>query len=451
MKRLIFLILILFVTRVYAVIKINNDEFRGMVDLSKISFTTNRAELARRIDRYLAYQGYTWTRVNHIIIRDRDALVTLDVNRIRKITIKGELPMSRNLLNVYLKIKEGDILDETVLKLQLKKLYNTGLFDAISYMLYPGQRVVLIKVKRKKRSYLNYSGNISDNFGVEPFVEFVSRDFASPATRFNIGAQMGFWEKLNYYKFLMGFGYRLLSFDYTYRNGLMFLGEDDYKQEKHIFSVSRSWLLSQYSTWGVRTAAEHHRFYDKQKIDNAIVVQGLRLAVAVFYERSNFRDIILGKKEKSLKIVIQEKNFNSDRFLTRIETRIRTYHSPLPYWGLIYKNRIGYLYSSYIPFDEKFPVGGYTLRGYYEGEKWSSAVFENSIETELELLIHVLFVSAFFDTSVIDWDSRAALLISHGFGLSLNTGNFYSSVYFGIPDFQKLEDGQIHFSLKSTF
>lgn len=449
----IILFILLSTLNLNAEIRILNKNFPLTDELKDITKTeTDIQKIKTKIEKYLIYKGYKLTGVEYITKKsDNTFIVFLNEGRLKDIRITGNFKISKNLLNVYLKMKPGDIFNEKELKLQLKKLYNTGLFDKINYKIYPDKRMLVIKIKEKKKRYFKFSGNMSSKYGVMPFVQYIDRDIFNTGTYLTLSTELGIWEKLKFQKYGITYGIKSFNLFYLYRNGIMYMADKDYKEEKSLLYLNKLWSKGKYLLIGLKGFIESHYFYQTGKIESKNIVQGLRYGISLTYYKSNKRDVIEKIKENVLNISTTIKAFSNTGIINILEFYYKRYFSPIIYWGIIYRNCSSYIYGNNIPFDEKFPIGGEMQRGFYNGEYWSPLKFENSLELEYELLIDRLFISAFCDTSLIKPDKDFLFLISFGNGIRLNFWGFTLSLYYGVPITRRIIEGEFYFKLTRIF
>jgi len=452
MKKLFILLFIFINFNLNAKIKILNPNFPETKNIENLIHTeTNKLKIKSKINKYLIYKGYTLAYVNNITVKSNNIFVSLNEGRLKEVKITGNFKISQKLLNVYLKMKKGDVFNKKELRLQIKKLYAIGLFDTINYKLYPDKKVLLIKIKEKKKRYLNFSGNISSRYGIIPYGEYIDRNLFNTRTKLNLSAEIGIWEKIKFQKYEINYKIREFNLHYLYRNGIMYMAEKEYSEEKNLFFLNKIWILGKYSLIGVKCSIENHYFYNIDKITNENIFQGKRYGFAFFYKKSNRRDVIEKTKENIINFSIGTKMLTKNKFMSKFEINYKKYFSPFLYWGIIYKNSSGYIYGKYIPFDEKFSIGGENQRGFYKGAYWSITKIENSFEIEYEVIMDKLFISLFCDTSILDSNPKFLFLISNGVGIRMNIWRFRLSLYYGVPTTQQITQGEFHLKLEQLF
>ncbi len=403
-----------------------------------------------KVNKFLKYNGYIITRVRDIVKYKDTIYIIFDEGRLKDIKIKGNFKISKRLLNVYIRFRPGDIFNEKELKLQLKKLYSTGLFSKINYTLYPDRKILLIKIEEKKKRFFKIGGNISTKYGIMPSVKYIDRDLFGSGTYFTSEIEAGIYKQLMFQKYKVLEKINNYSIILSFRKGIVYFKENDYNEESLKFHLCRKKEIDKYTSFDLKLFIEGHNFYNTEKIKNENIVEGLRYGAGFVYLYSNKRDVIEKIKENIFKATVILKLYQKN-FLSSFSLFYKKYLSPFLYTGILFRHYTGLLAGKLIPFDEKFPVGGEMQRGLYKGEYWTSMKLENSLEFEYEIYISKLFTSIFCDTSLIKQENTFIFILSAGLGLRFNLWGFSFSAYYGFPVSGRIYNGQFYFKTSRIF
>ncbi len=452
MKFVLIFLLNLYSLNLFASVIVVNNDFPEKDNIENlISGYTDFNKIESRINKYLYYKGYKFSKVEDITKISGDIIISIDDGRIKECRIEGDFKISISLLKVYLKFKKGDIFNEKEFRLQIKKLYNTGLFDKIVYELYDDKYLIIIKIREKKKRFFNYSGNISSKYGVIPFVQYVDRDIFGSMTQLKISAEMGVWDNIKFQHYIAEYGIKGFNLKFSYRNGLKYMGENDYSEEMTELDFRKEFKFGKYSSMSFNLFREYHNFYEIGKFTTEYIYQGVRYGFSINYLLTYERDVVENRKVQYIDFNSINKTYGSGMFLSKLELSWKKYFSPFIYTGLVYQGDLSYIYGEKVPFDEKYAVGGFNQRGYYEGEKWSNFKFENSLEISYMVLLDRLYLSFFCDTSLIEDEQKYTFLVSNGAGILLNILKMNLYLYYGVPVDKTILNGEIYFKLEKSF
>ena len=393
---------------------------------------TNISKIKKNIEKYLNYKGYVFTKIQIITEESNKLFIKLDEGRINKIEITGNKKISASLLRIFIRFNENDIFNERSLKLQIKKLMTTNLFDKIIYKFYPDKKILIIKVKERPKRFFEFSGNYNSKLGFIPQIAYCERNIFKTELNLIPSIAAGLYQKINYYRFDFSLNSRKWEFKYFYRNGLNIFGKYNYNEELNNFKIIRNFNIGFNYVFKINFLIENHRFY-KTNIDEKIF-QGLRYSAGFNFLKSNKREVIEDFKEEYCDFLIELKKLRDNNYLGKFNLILKKYYQLLTYWGLVYKMNSGaILFNKEIPFDEKFLIGGEFQRGYAEGEFETKIKFQNSAQLEYEILIDRIYIILFSDYSLIESENKYISLISLGLGIRLNFLGYNVELQIGLP------------------
>lgn len=410
-------------------------------------YGNDRELLVEKANRYLRRSGYSLSRVLSTRSSNGTLILEMEEGRLRAFPVFGATKISRGILDSYLSFRPGDIFNRNRLRLQLKKLAGTGLFDSITYRIIPSRNTVWVRVTMKKRSYFQIDGNYTTQYGLMPYLGFVHRNLFSSRILMDLNAECGFRERLNYYQFRP----RLLAGDYffhfSYRKGRRFINRDDYSSEEAGISAGRDFSLSPDSRISVAVPVESRFFYDTSGLPDLLFPDGLRTGLILCFTRSDRRNVLEDREETVLRLEASLMLIRDQGGFCRFTSYYRTYRKFTQDTGLLFRNSAGYLIGRKAA-DQLFLMGGDYQRGYSEGTHTADLKFENTLELDQEIFFGFLKAALFLDVSFFRFaqDQRKALL-SYGPGLLMNIGIFRAELYYGAPFTASFLSGNFYFSL----
>ena len=157
---------------------ITSDYFSGDTELLQFikENINNKKDLQNKINKYLYFKGYYFSSVRKIIHAGKEkTLIFVTEGRIENFRIAGNRKISDKIIKIYLYFKKYDVFNKKKLRLQIKKLYNTGLFDSIKYNIDKSTKSINIEIIEKKRKYFKLSGNYTEQYGFMPYLGFINR------------------------------------------------------------------------------------------------------------------------------------------------------------------------------------------------------------------------------------------------------------------------------------
>ncbi len=410
----------------------------------------NKRELKKSINKYFKYKGYVFTRVEKIEYdKEKDSVfIYLDEGRINLFRIIGIRRISYNLITTYLYFKKGDIFNKEKLRIQMKKLYNTGLFDSVQYHIIESRKNILIKLGEKKKNYFKIKGNYSRRYGVKPYLGFINRNFWNTGTYMDFSTEIGFWEELNYHKINLNMLIREIYLNAGYRNGKIFIYDDYCSSLEEKIHTGIKIHSSKYYDASLFFPLENYYFYNTGNVTHVKIVNGLRYGVTGIFTYNNERDVLAIREESWYKIHLNSMFFNNSLNYSKFNIESKWYLSLFYDFGLVYKNSSGYIYGT-IPFDQLFQLGGKHQRGYAQGSYMTDLTLGNNLELENELIFDLFRLSLFVDTTFFRKDDKNYdFLMSYGPGIILNIKTFNLQAFYGISTKRNILQGRIYLYLK---
>jgi len=451
MRKIILLFFVLITNTLFARnIIIISDYFSQ--DRELMEYIQNKAEniktLPRKINKYFWRKGYIFTKVKQIIIsKEKDSItIYLDEGRIRLFWIIGAHRVSYQLINTYLAFKEGDIFNLDRLRMQMKKLYKTGLFDTIQYKTIISEKSILIRIVEKRRTYFKISGKYSTLYGIKPCLGFINRNVMHSEIFMDINAEIGFWDRWNYLKLNMNGVYKNYYLNTGYKGGRTFIYENDYSSlEEKIHPGINIYSSRNYNMF-LFLLLEHYYFYNTGYFSP--IYNGLRYGLSMVFTFDNKREVLALREESWYNINCSMLFFNNSMNYFKFNFLSQSYLGLFSGFGLVYKNSSAYI-SGTVPFDQMILLGGIHQRGYREGSYSTDLAFSNGLEIENEVILNRLRLILFEDITIYrEANYQYKLILSYGPGLVVNILNFNIETYYGVPLNANITQGLFYVKLK---
>ncbi len=454
MKKIILLFFMLFALPLYPEkIIITSDYFSGDTELLQFikENINNKKDLQNKINKYLYFKGYDFSSVRKIIHAGKEkTLIFVTEGRIENFRIAGNRKISDKIIKIYLYFKKYDVFNKKKLRLQIKKLYNTGLFDSIKYNIDKSTKSINIEIIEKKRKYFKLSGNYTEQYGFMPYLGFINRHLFKSELFMDINTEFGFWDKLNYYRLNANFIYQNIHLDMTHRQGKTFINKYDYSSEEEKINAGINIYSSKNYNIFTFFPLENYYFYNTDNFKSMNIINGIRYGISLLFSYNNKREVLDSREESIFNLQLNTIFFNKTMNYMKLTFNWKLYWYLFYGFGIVYKNSTS-LIDPDAPFDQLFLIGGDNQRGYSEGSYITSQKFENSLEIENELIFSYLKLALFFDTSYFKNDRKYDYIISYGPGMVLNILSFNIQFFYGISTDKKFQEGQFYIKLKKIF
>ncbi len=454
MKKNILLFFIFFALPLYSEkIIITSDYFSG--DKGFLRFINenldNRKKLGKKLNKYFIYKGYDFTKVENITNNNKDKMIIhIDEVRIKDFIIIGNKKISDRIIRVYLSFRKDDIFNKKRLRLQIKKLYNTGLFDSIEYNINKLNRSINIKIIEKKKKYFEINGNYTEQYGVMPFLGFINRHLFNTDIYMNLNAECGFWDRLNYYKLNADFLYRGIYLDISHRYGKRYINKNDFSSREEKINAGISLYSSKNYNIYIFIPLENYYFFNMENIKQMNIYNGLRYGMTLLLSYDNKREVLNFREESIITAQLNNMFFKKSKNYFKFTFNLKWHMGIFYDFGIVYKNSTSFIDPD-APFDQLFLIGGDNQRGYNEGSYITSQKFENNLEIENELIFSYLKLVLFIDISYFKNNGKYDLIASYGPGMVLDILSFNIQFFYGISTDKKFQEGQFYIKLKKIF
>lgn len=457
MKKFILLFFILLTYPLFSEkIIITSSYFSNKTDLKEFinNKLSSKTKLKNSINKYLYLKGYVFTKAAKIIFNhEQDTIIIhLDEGRIKQIKVTGRYKISDRIINTYCYFQKGDIFNKKIFQLQIKKLYNTKLFDTIKYEINELKRTILVTVIEKKRIYFEINGDYTKQYGVMPYFGIINRSFFKRKIYLTLNTEFGFWERLNYYQINMDLIIRKIYLKLGHRSGKTFILDKDYSSCHEKIHIGRNLYSDRFYKFIIIFPFEQYNFSNIKNFFDETIINGWRYGIAFSFSYNNKRIVLDIREESFFNLYYNTMIFNQNDNYTKIKTDIKLYQKLFYDFGFIYKNSSGYIWGT-PPFDNLFILGGINQRGYLEGAFITDFKFENTFEFENKLIFNFLRLGLFIDTSYFKQDSRYDFIISYGPGIILNLNilnihNFNIQFFYGVSIKRQFHEGNFYINLK---
>ncbi len=409
----------------------NND--KDLINLVSSLSNENISYIKNKVDEYFLLKGYTLTYVKKIIKNNKIIYIYLHPGIISKIKISGNYKISKNILRIYIKIRVGDIFNENILKVQLKKLKSTGIFEKVTYKVLKGRyrNILFINIEEKKELYLKFNGSFNMQYGIMPLLSFYKRNIYKKPFNFNLNGEIGFWDKLTFFRYQFNIKYYNYHFLYNHRNGLLYIGENS--MNLNDITIKNSLLLYNYKYYFLKLiflinylTYKNYEYFIKYKIINGLR-NGLILLLNLDNERNIFDNIYL-KKFNIKNSLFYLKN----KFYFKSVVKISYPFSITPYLIFRFRNFTG-ITSSEAPLDMLFYLQKDYQSGYYEGTFISNFECDNNFIFYYHI-IYNSFINIFsFNNTFYKEDNIIKKLNSISEGIILKLFGFKIKLLYSIP------------------
>jgi outer membrane protein assembly factor BamA len=456
MKKLILIFFILFSYDLCAEkIFLSSEFFSSKNELMELieENLKNKFKLESKINDYFMRNGYEFTKVEEIFTRKKkdEIHIILDEGRIREFIIAGNDRISYRLITTYLYFKKGDIFNKNKLRLQIKKMYQTGLYDLIEYRIMKSRKYIVVNVIERKKSFFNLNGSASSQYGIIPYVGYTKRNIFGTDYDMNINGDVGIYDRISFYQLNLNFRAKNNYFNYTHREGLTYINEDTYSSVKENAQIGYHLSYSKNYHFSIQTPLEYYYFTEHEQFNNLNVINKFRYGLALVFSYDNKRDVLDEREETHFDMCLSSMYFNTLKNYSKFDTDFKWYKKLYYYSAMIYRNNLGVITGT-LPFDKLYMVGGWNLRGYPEGTYLTKQIFNNSIEIEREILFRLLRLIVFADTSYLHHSrNNYKFLVSYGTGVMLKAFNLRISAYYGVPTSKPPLHGLFYLSLQRIF
>ncbi len=452
-----FIVLYLLVSSKYIAAKnvlFNEHFFSNDEKLKKITklYSYNIRLLKKKINEYLLVNGYTLNKVKQIIHDEKYIGIFLTSGRISEIKLIGNFKISKRIISIYLRIREGDIFNKNKIELQLKKLYLTKLFDKITYSVIKknGKNILIINLQQKRKRFLDLNGNYNSQYGAMPSIAYTERSLFNSAFDFKMSADIGVFNVLNYQDYNFFVNYNRFSFLANYRYGKKFIGDKFFTEYKLFFLGGINLFKSDSTIINFYLPLNKVVFYNYKEFLDYKIVNSVKGGGEFLIKINNERNIV---DEKNLKEIYfygsllysSDNNYYYRVILKTVYPVLYKYFTKVyfkTFWGITEDNA---------PIEMLFYLQEDYQRAYYSGMFISNIEIDVSTEINFSLIYNMLSVSAFIDTSVYKEGASYKVISGYGPGISLKLVGFEANIEYGISTSNNMLQGIIHLAVKKQF
>lgn len=129
-------------------------------------------------------------------LEDGTVVYVIQEGTVSKVVFSGLKKTSEALLRRQIRTKSGDAFDQSRLRLDLNRIYDTGFFDDVSYRVSddadkPGSIIITIQVKEKRTGQLSLGVGFDNRSKITGFASVGETNFRGTGTRVNASVELG--------------------------------------------------------------------------------------------------------------------------------------------------------------------------------------------------------------------------------------------------------------------
>lgn len=423
----------------------------------------NLQEDIDKINSHYKENGYILARVVDVETSEIKNVLRFKIIEgiVESITLEGNELTQDHVILRELNTKPGSVLNEKILKKDLRRVFNLGFFSEVTPSFEPGSTpdkvVILLKIKETRSSTVNFGGGYGEREGWFGFIDLSINNLFGTAQGILIRGQSG--QELQTYQFKYynpwlfpeRFGERTA---FTFRRWYT-IGRDIYLTEQNAryngFDASIGKPFFEYYNVALTLGSELVHPYGTSSFE---AYQADTIGFTLSYDT---RDFWLNPKEGVFYSFSAKQGWK----YTLATTAFFKLGWDLNHYYPVLENQVLALHAGAgigfddIPIGEEYWAGGAnTVRGYYpsEAKKGKRKLIMN---IEYRLNFSDLFQGVFFYDWGDAWNEGAPVpanfISGWGPGLRINTPLGPIRLDYGIPAGKAFGEGIIHFSIGQAF
>lgn len=428
-----------------------------------LNFKTLQEDI-QKISALYKEDGYMLARVVDVETDEKNNVLHVKISEgmVEAITLEGNEQTKDYVILRELKTKPGSVLNENILKKDLRRVFNLGFFSEVNPSFEPGTTsdrvILLLKIKETRTSTVNFGGGYGEREGWFGFIDLSVNNLFGTAQGILIRGQSG--QELSTYQFKY-FNPWFLPERFGDHNSLTFrrwytIGRDIYlTQQDAIYngfdvSIGKPFLEDYNISWTL--GSELVAPYSSSTFES---YQSDTIGLTLSYDT---RDFWLNPKEgkyysASVKQGWKYASSGPSNFF-KIGWDVNHYHPVFENQILASHVGAGVGFDD-VPFGELYWAGGAnSVRGYYatESKRGKRKLIFN---IEYRLNFTDMFQGVFFYDWGDAWDAGAPnpadFISGWGPGIRVNTPLGPIRLDYGVPGGKTFSEGIMHFSIGQAF
>ncbi|MFH1576816.1 MAG: BamA/TamA family outer membrane protein, partial [Candidatus Margulisiibacteriota bacterium] len=376
---------------------------------------------------------------------------------VESITLDGNETTLDYVILREIDTKPGSVLNEKVLKKDLRRVFNLGFFSAVTPNFEPGSTadkiVIVLKIEETRTSTINFGGGYGEREGWFGFIDLSINNLMGTAQGLMIRGQSG--QELSTYQFKYSNPWFIPDklgdrASFTFRRWLT-IGRDIYLTEQDAvyngfdLSLGKPWLENVNATWSL--GSELVSPYSASSFET---YQSDTIGLTLSYDT---RDFWLNPKEGrfySLALKQGWKHSGGTSAFFKVGTDLNNYYPVFENQVLASHLGTGIGFGD-VPVGEEYWAGGAnTVRGYYPAEA-KRGTRKLIFNVEYRLNFSDLFQGVFFYDWGDAWNAGPpdfnSFISGWGPGIRVNTPLGPIRLDFGVPGGRTFGEGIMHFSI----
>ena len=407
--------------------------------------------------------GYILARVVDVETDEDTCTLNFKISegQVEAITLEGNESTKDYVILRELNTKPGSVLNEKILKKDLRRVFNLGFFSEVNPSFEPGTSpdmvVLLLKIKETRSSTINFGGGYGEREGWFGFMDLSINNLFGTAQGLLIRGQSG--QELSTYQFKYfnpwffpeRFGKRTA---FTFKRWLT-IGRDIYLTEQNAvyngfdISVGKPWREYYNVAWTL--GSERVSPYSTSTFE---VYQSDTIGFTLSYDTRDFWLNPTEGRYYSFSVKQGWKYTSTTSTFFKLGWDLNHYHPVLENQVLATHVGAGIGFGD-IPIGEEYWAGGAnTVRGYYPSEA-KRGTRKLLFNIEYRLNFSDLFQGVFFYDWGDAWNAGAPdpadFISGWGPGLRINTPLGPIRLDYGVPGGETFGEGVMHFSIGQAF